>query len=384
MKQFLLIGLLSGGLFLNACNSGTNTTSSDSTTSVTTENTANRTALKPHGAKPDWAPQMHDEMAVVIEKLASFNAKPIESLTAVEARQQATPTDAVMAVMKDNNIAMPEAKCDTIGRDIPGGNGVTIHTRIYTPKNAGNNNPVIVYYHGGGWVIASNDVYNASAQALCEQTGAVVVSVEYRKGPEAKFPAAHMDALAAYEWTLKNAATFKGDAGKVAVVGESAGGNLACNVSIMARDKGLLSPVYQVLIYPIAQNDMNTASYQKNAMAKPLNKPMMEWFAKQYLPGMEMSGDPRIALVKANLKGLPPTTIITAELDPLHDDGKMLADKLTAAGVTVNYKNYEGVTHEFFGMATVVPEAKDAQSVAAADLKMAFSKGSSRPITQVK
>jgi acetyl esterase len=384
MKQFLVIGLLSGGLFISACNSSTNTTSSDTTKSVTTDNAFNGNALKPHGEKPGWAPQMHDEMAVVIEKLASFNSKSIENLTAMEARQQPTPTDAVMAVMKDHNITMPEAKCDTIGRDIPGGNGVTIHTRIYTPKNAGNNNPVIVYYHGGGWVIASIDVYNASAQALCEQTGAVVVSVEYRKGPEAKFPAAHLDALAAYEWTLKNAATFKGDAGKVAVAGESAGGNLACNVSIMARDKGLLSPVYQVLIYPVAQSDINTSSYQKNAMAKPLNKPMMQWFAKQYLPGMDMMSDPRMSLVNANLKGLPPKTIITAEIDPLHDDGKMLADKLTAAGVTVNYKNYDGVTHEFFGMATVVPEAKDAQSVVAADLKKAFSKGNSRPIVQVK
>lgn len=330
--------------------------------------------LKPQSPKPDWAPQIHDEMAVVMEKLASLGGKPIENLTAQEARTQPTPTDAVKGVMVDHNIPMPPPGCDTAGKDIPGGGGGTIHVRIYTPKPAKDNMPLIVYYHGGGWVIADNNVYMASAQALCEQTGSVVVSVEYRKGPENKFPAAHMDAFAAYQWTLQNAASMKCDPKKIAVVGESAGGNLACNVSIMARDNKMQMPIYQVLVYPIAQADMNTASYQKNANAKPLNKAMMEWFGKMYLPSMASAQDPRISLVKANLKGLPPTTIITAEIDPLHDDGSMLADKLKEAGVKVNYKNYDGVTHEFFGMAAIVPEAKVAQGVAASDLNGAFGK----------
>lgn len=338
--------VLSSALLTNACTNGSDSTSNSGSAKASTEtpNNGNK-ALMPQGPKPEWAPQMHDEMAVVIEKLISLGPKPIEKLTAQEARTQPTPADAVMGVVNDHNIQMPVPQCDTMGKDIPGAGSAMIHLRIYTPKNAGEHNPIIVYYHGGGWVIATIDVYNSSAQALCEQTGAIVVSVEYRKGPKAKFPAAHMDAFAAYEWALRNAPSIKGDGKKVAVVGESAGGNLACNVSAMARDKGMMIPVYQVLVYPIAQNDMNTASYQKNAMAKPLGKAAMEWFIKQYLPSSAMSSDPRISLIKANLKGLPPTTIITAEIDPLHDDGQMLSEKLKTAGVSVNYKNYEGVTH---------------------------------------
>ena len=327
--------------------------------------------LEPVGSAPAWGEDIKPEMAVVIEKLASLGGKPIETLTAAEARQQPTPTDAVMAVMKDHGIVMPNPLSDTIGKQIPVTGGTT-HVRIYTPKQVMATYPVIVYYHGGGFVIADINTYNGGAQGLCEQTGAIVVSVEYPKGPEKKFPAAHTVAFDAYQWVLKNAASFKGDVKKVAVAGESAGGNLATNVSIMARDKKIQVPLYQVLVYPVANNDMTTESYTKYAAAKPLNKPMMEWFVKNYLNSTAESADPRISLVKANLKGLPPTLIIGAEIDPLQTEGKLLADKLKDAGVDTTYELYNGVTHEFFGMATVVPQAKDAQALAAKKLKAAF------------
>ena len=259
--------------------------------------------------------------------------------------------------------------CDTVSKALMPG----VKARIYTPKGGTAPYPVIVYYHGGGWVIATNDTYAASAQALCEQVGAMVVSVEYRKGPEHKFPAAHDDAFAAYQYVLKNAAGMKGDPNKVAVVGESAGGNLACAVSIMARDKKVALPKYQVLVYPIAGYDMNTPSYQKNTETAPLNKGGMAWFFKNYLRTPADGKDARINLVSANLKGLPATTIIGAEYDPLMSEGKTLADKLTAAGVKTNYKLYNGTTHEFFGMAAVVPEAKEAQGVVVSDLKGALN-----------
>lgn len=310
-------------------------------------------------------------MAVVIEKLQSYGAPPIETLSAQEARKQPTPTTAVMDVMKDNNVTMPPTGVDTIGKEIPVSGG-SIHARIYTPKGNSSAYPLIVYYHGGGWVIADLDVYDASAKGLAEQTGAVVVSVHYRQAPEHKFPTAHNDAFAAYQWVLNNASLLKGDTARIAVVGESAGGNLACNVSMMAREKGIKMPLHQVLVYPIASNDMNSESYQKYATAKPLNKPMMEWFAKNYLGDMSKASDTRISLVKANLKGLPPTTIIGAEIDPLQTEGKLLSDKLKEAGVTVDYKLYNGVTHEFFGMATLIPEAKEAQQLAAGNLKSAL------------
>ena len=365
--------LVSSSLFFASCNdSSTSKTSGSDSTTMNTNTSKQTNMLKPKGPKPEWAPDMTPEMQVVIEKLMSYNDPALITLSAQEARKQHSPTDAVMDVMKENNIPMPIPLCDTTGKDIPvsGGN---IHLRIYTPKGDGPF-PVIVYYHGGGWVIANLDTYNASAQGLAEQTGAVVVSVAYRQAPEHKFPTAHNDSYAAYEWVLKNIATLKGDAKHVALVGESAGGNLACSVSMMARDKGAAMPVYQVLVYPIAGYDTTTASYTKNATAKPLDKPLMGWFFDKYLNSPADGKSPMISLVNANLKGLPPTTIITAQYDPLLSDGEMLADKLKAAGVTVNSKNYNGVTHEFFGMATLLPEAKQAQALASSDLKGAFGK----------
>ncbi|UKT65472.1 alpha/beta hydrolase [Pedobacter mucosus] len=358
---------------VSACNSGSkSTTTTDSTTTDTTiTGSASTTAIKPAGPAPEWGKTIKPEMQAVIEKLVSYGDKPLETLSAVDARKNHTPTDAVMDLVKENNITIPAAKVDTMGKDIDVAGG-KIHLRIYTPKTGSGPFPLIVYYHGGGFVIANLDVYNASAQGLAEQVGAVVVSVAYRLAPENKFPTAHNDAFAAYEWAVKNASTIKADPAKIAVVGESAGGNLAANVSIMARDKKIMIPVHEVLVYPIAQANMNTESYKMNANAKPLNKAMMAWFTQKYLNTMIEAQNPKISLVNANLKGLPPTTIITAEIDPLHDDGVMLADKLKAAGVKVDSKNYDGVTHEFFGMAIVVPEAKAAQAYAADQLKAAF------------
>jgi acetyl esterase len=327
--------------------------------------------LEPAGPAPEWAPDIKPEMAVVIEKLAALGGKPIETLDAKEARLQPTPTDAVMAVMQEHQMEMPLPLCDTIGKDIPVSGGTT-HVRIYTPKAGQAPFPVIVYFHGGGFVIANIQVYNGGAQGLCEQTGAIIVSVEYPKGPEKKFPAAHNVAFDAYQWVIKNAASFNGNPQKIAVAGESAGGNLAANVSLMARDKKITMPLYAVLVYPVANNDMNAESYTKYAMAKPLNKAMMGWFVKNYLSSEAQSADPRISLVKANLKGFPPTLIIGAEIDPLQSEGRLLADKLKAAGVNTDYELYDGVTHEFFGMATVVPQAKEAQELAAKKLKAAL------------
>jgi len=355
------------GITISACTGG------DKATNATDSTMADSAvvALKPAGPAPEWGKTIKPEMQTVIEKLTSYGDKPIETLSPTDARKNHTPTDAVMDLVKENNIAVPQPKVDTTGRDIDVSGG-KIHLRIYTPKVGNGPFPLIVYYHGGGFVIANLDVYNASAQGLAEQVGAVVISVAYRLAPEHKFPTAHNDAFTAYEWVVKNAASLKGDPAKIAVVGESAGGNLAANVSITARDKKIMVPVHEVLVYPIAQANMNTESYKLYAQAKPLNKAMMGWFTEMYLTTMIEAQNPKISLVNANLKGLPPTTIITAEIDPLHDDGTMLANKLSDAGVKVNSRNYEGVTHEFFGMAIVVPEAKAAQAYAAAQLKEAF------------
>jgi acetyl esterase len=282
-----------------------------------------------------------------------------------------TVKDAVMDLIKENNIPVPKPLVDTMGKeiDVIGGK---IHARIYTPQLGTGPFPIIVYYHGGGWVIANIDVYDASAQALAEKVGAVVVSVEYRRGPEFKFPTAHEDAYAAYMWAVNNAASINGNPMKVGVAGESAGGNLAANVSIMARDKGFQMPAHQLLVYPVANSDLNSDSFILYANAKPLDKPAIPWFLMHYLNNMSEAMDPRISLVKANLSNLPSTTIISAEIDPLQTEGLLLKQKLMEAGNKVTGKLYLGTTHEFFGTAILVPDAKDAQDYAASEFKAAF------------
>ncbi|GAA4509354.1 alpha/beta hydrolase [Hymenobacter ginsengisoli] len=375
LAQQLLVPALAGGLLLSSCDSKPTATGSDGTATRTdstgTGASPKATAagvVKPTGPKPIWGPAIRPEMQAVIERFMSFHNKPLPQLTAKQARQQPSAADAALKQMQVSNITAPPLQCDTLTKTLMPG----VKARIYTPKGGAAPYPVIVYYHGGGWVIATIDTYQASAQALCEQTGAVVVAVEYRKGPEHKFPTAHEDAFAAYQWTLKNAASLKADPAKVAVAGESAGGGLACAVSLMARDKKVPLPKYQLLVYPIAGSSTTTPSYLANTQTMPLNKGGMEWFFKNYLRTPADGKDPRINLVAANLKGLPPTTIIGADYDPLKSEGKDLADKLQAAGVKVNYKLYAGTTHEFFGMAAVVPEAKQAQGVATTDLKSAL------------
>ena len=311
------------------------------------------------------------DMKIVIDKLVSLGGKPIETLSAEEARKQPGPADAVKAVLTDQGRKVPASTVTTQDVTYPGAVSEQ-KARIYTPAGKGPF-PVIVYYHGGGWVIADIDAYDAGARGLAEKTGAILVSVEYRHAPEAKFPAAHEDALAAYKWVLANAAKWNGDPARIAVAGESAGGNLAANVAMKARDLKLQAPLYQLLVYPVAGNDVTTKSYQANAMAKPLNKPMMLWFFDKVLAKPEDAANPMLNLVAANLAGLPPATIITAGIDPLMSEGEHLVEKMKAAGVKVHYQNYPKVTHEFFGMAAVVGDAEKAQELAAADLKAAFA-----------
>jgi len=315
-------------------------------------------------------PKAEPAMQKVLDAMAALKPKPIETLTPEEARKQPTPADAVKKLLADmGKPTAPEAGVTV--KDMTIGSGAaSFPIHIYTPEGKGPF-PVMVYYHGGGFVIADTKVYDASPRALAKMANAIMVSVDYRRAPEHTFPAAPNDAFAAYEWVLAHAKEINGDPARVAVGGESAGGNLATVVSMMARDKKVALPVHQLLVYPVVNDDMNTPSYQKNANAKPLNKPMMAWFFKHY------GGDPKnpyaLPMKAASLKGLPPATIVAAEIDPLLSEGKAYADKLQKDGVSVSYKEYSGVTHEFFGMGAVVPKAREAEQFAADALKKAFA-----------
>ncbi len=315
------------------------------------------------------------DMQSVLDALAALHGKPIESLDPVEARKQPTPTDAVMSVLKaqskDTTPTVLVKGVTSVDQTIPGP-ASTLPVRIYTPEGKGPF-PVVVYYHGGGWVIANKEVYDGGARGLSKAAQAIVVSVDYRVSPEAKFPAAWDDAFATYKWAMANAASINGDPKKLALAGESAGGNLAVATAIAVRDAGLQAPLHVVAVYPVAQTgDMMTTSYVDSATAKPLNKAMIGWFVDKLLAKPADKTDPRLDLVHAKLAGLPPVTIINAQIDPLREDGAQLEAALKTAGVKVERKVYSGVTHEFFGMAAVVSKAKDAQTLAGKDLKKAF------------
>lgn len=328
-------------------------------------------------AVPSFAQEMAKpttDMQAVLDKLGALDAKPFSSLSVPEARTQASPADAAKAVQWEKRLSSnPEAQVTTKDITIPTAEG-GIAARVYMPAGKGPF-PVVVYYHGGGWVVADINVYDGAPRALSLGAKAIVVSVEYRHAPEHKFPAAHNDAWTAYKWVVENIHDMNGNSDKIAVAGESAGGNLAANVALMAKEMKAKQPVHQLLVYPVAGNDMETASYKENANAKPLGKADMEWFVKNTVTSMDETKDPRINLNgRSDLAGVAPATVILAQIDPLRSDGETYASKLKDAGVAVNTKTYNGVTHEFFGMGKVVPEAKQALDLAVADLTAAFDK----------
>lgn len=314
-------------------------------------------------------PKAEPHMQKVLDAMAALKPKPIETLSPEEARKQPSAADAVKKVLTDAKQSTAPEPGVTMTTQTVQGKGGSFPVHIFTPEGKGPF-PVVVYYHGGGFVIADTKVYEASVRALAKGARAIVVSADYRLAPEHTFPTQPEDAFAAYKWAIENAGKWNGDPLRVAVAGESAGGNLATVVSMMARDQKAQLPVHQLLVYPVVDNDMNNASYKINANAKPLNKAMMGWFFKHY--GADPKSPYALPLKATSLKGLPPATVITAEIDPLMTEGKAYADRLKKEGVAVNYRHYTGVTHEFFGMGAVVPKAKEAQQFAADELSKAF------------
>lgn len=324
-------------------------------------------------AAPVAPPRAAADMQAVLDAHAKLGAKPIETLTPAQARLQPTPADAVAAVLRaKGQPSAPDASVTTA--EMAYGKHPLQMARIYTPagRPAGPR-PLIVYYHGGGWVIADLDTYDATPRMLAKELGAVVVSVEYRHAPEVKFPAQHEDAVTAYRWALAQARGWGADPARVALAGESAGGNLALATAIVARDRKLTAPRAVLAVYPIANSSPTLASRTDSGAAKPLNTPMLAWFGHYYARSKADQRDPRINLVAANLRGLPPVTIVNARIDPLRSDGETLAVALRKAGTAVEQRTFEGVTHEFFGMGAVVGGAREAAAYAAERLRTALN-----------
>ena len=313
------------------------------------------------------------QMKQVIDLFKTIMGTPIIDLTPQDARQQFSAQDAAKILARTSGAQeapMPVGKV-TDGIQIPAYEGNQIPIRIYTPAGAGPF-PVVLYFHGGGFVIATIDTYDASPRALSDYANAIVVSVEYRKAPEAPFPAALRDAEAAYDWVTHEINHYNGIDTKIALAGESAGGNLATELAMYIRDNNLRRPTHELLVYPITTGDTNQASDIAYKNAIPLNTPMLTYFSSKYLPSPGFANDPQVSPINGNLKDLPPTTIIAAEIDPLRSDGVDYYNKLKTAGNQVSYQIYTGTTHEFFGMGAVVDKAKAAEQFGAARIAASF------------
>jgi acetyl esterase len=258
-------------------------------------------------------------------------------------------------------------------RNIPGPDG-DIPVRLYTPVAAGGDAlPVLVYFHGGGWVIGDLETHDALCRTFANEAGCKVVAVDYRLAPEHRFPAAADDCLAAVKWVEANGSDIGVDATRIAVAGDSAGGNLAAVVSQLAKAGKGPKIAFQLLIYPVTDTDVDTASYRANAAGYFLERDGMIWFFDHYLNGADRN-DTRIAPLKAaSLAGLPPAYVVTAGFDPLKDEGRAYAEALKAAGVPTEYVNYEGMIHGFFNLQGAFDVSRDAVKAAAKALKEALS-----------
>jgi acetyl esterase len=307
---------------------------------------------------------LNPQVEALIKQMSAAGGPPLNEMSV----QQARETAAAFAELG----GVPDAVASIVDRIIPGPLG-DIPVRIYTP--AGNGPfPVVLYFHGGGWVLGTLETANVLCSQLSNLTGAVVVSVDYRLAPEHKFPAAVTDCIAATQWVAANAGELCGDPERIAVAGDSAGGNLAAVVAAIARDQGSPPLVFQVLFCPVTDHNFETASYRDNSQGYLLTKDMMKWFSELYLNKLEEAGDWRASpLNLADHSGLPPAYVVTAEFDPLRDEGEAYAELLRRSGTSVTLKRYDGQIHDFMMMNAVLDQARPAVEAAAVLLRDAFA-----------
>ena len=294
----------------------------------------------------------------------------------VNAAPAISPEDLTPADLRESfaGLAMPAAVEGVTAEDrtIPGPGG-DLAIRIYRPEGAGVT-PVVVYFHGGGWVIGDIETHDGGCRSLTAASGCTVVSVDYRLAPEATFPAPVEDCFAATLWVQEHAAELGVDGTRLAVAGDSAGGNLAAVVSQLARDLGEPTIAFQLLVYPVTDYEFTSDSMVDNADGYMLTADMMRWFFGHYLAGdVDAVSDPRVSPLRADdLADLPPAHILTAQYDPLRDQGNAYAAALEAAGVPVEHIEYEGMFHGFFNLGSVLDTAQVAVDRAAAAIRREF------------
>ena len=267
---------------------------------------------------------------------------------------------------------VPIGKVDSV--EIPGPGG-PLAARIYTPVGlTGRVTPACLYFHGGGWVIGDLDTHDVICRRLANESGCRVIAVDYRLAPENKFPAAFEDAYAALVWAEANASSHQINPNRLAVAGDSAGGNLAAAVALYTRLKGGPQLKYQVLFYPVTQARADTRSMADFAQGYFLERAGMDWFCDQYLPPEADLNDPRVSpLAAKDVSGVAPAYVVVAGFDPLRDEGKAYADRLKAAGVAVDFVEFDSMIHGFIGMEGLVPQAGQALKDAGKALSNALS-----------
>ena len=288
--------------------------------------------------------------------------------------ETATPADA--RAIFDNPIPFGEPVAIGRAQDVSIAlEGRTLAARLYVAEGAGDNPPLTVYFHGGGWVIGTIDTHDGTCRALANASKAAVLSVAYRLAPEHPYPVPLNDCYDATVWAAANAASLGVNGSKLAVAGDSAGGNLAAAVALMARDHGGPKLAHQLLIYPVTDADFDRPSYGANGGGEYyLSTEGMKWFWRHYLGGVDPRSDSLAAVIQqANLAGLPSATVITAEYDPLRDEGDAYAAKLAKAGVAVDAACAPGMIHGFFSLFQMIPNAMPWIERGGANLAKAFA-----------
>ena len=303
---------------------------------------------------------LHPEYDAMLRQLAELEGPPLVDL----------PVDAGREMYRT---MQPEAADIAVG-SVQDASAAGVPVRLYRPAGDGPF-PVTMMFHGGGWVIGDLVTADCQSREVCNGAATLVVSVDYRLAPEHRFPAAAEDCYAATVWAAQHAAEYGGDASRLAVAGDSAGGNLAAVVAQMARDKRGPNIAFQLLVYPVTDGvNFDTASYHDNGEGYLLTADSMHWFWNHYAPAVDDRGNPYASpLLADDLANLPPALVMTAEFDPLRDEGEAYAHKLQAAGGAAQLVRYDGFIHGFFGQTRTIPAARAAMDEACAALKAALA-----------
>jgi acetyl esterase len=309
---------------------------------------------------------LHPQARAFLDDLAASGTQmPWDAGSAQEAR------DALLEVMATADRPAPVAQVED--RIVPTNTGAH-RVRIFTPEGQGPF-PVVLWFHGGGWVVGSIEESDAVCRSMCRRTGAMVICPNYRLAPEHVFPAAAEDCYAVTEWVAQEAVSLGARKGALAVAGDSAGGNLAAVVALMARDRGGPDLVAQLLVYPVLGLPSDgRASYTEFGEGFFLTRMGMEWFTSLYASTAEDLRNPYLSpLLAEDLSGLPPALIITAGCDPLRDEGEAYARRLADAGTACRHRVYEGQIHAFFILPEAFDAAEAAHDEAAQELRRAFA-----------